>query len=89
MYIKIQCGRQPASEEVVLILVSGACWCSDGELPATLMARAGSVVSQRGGEATLNTSSSPGVADHEGGPNFPVAQQSAICRLGWWWWWWS
>ena len=58
MYIRIQCGRQPASEEVVLNLVSGAYWCSDGELSATLVARAGGVVSQRGEGAALSTSSS-------------------------------
>ena len=48
MYIRIQCGQQPTSEEVVLIMVSGACWCGDSELSVTLGTRAGSVVSQRG-----------------------------------------
>ena len=60
IYIGIQCGHQPASEEVVIALVSGACWCGNGELPASLVAwvGAGGLVSQWGELAALSTSSS-------------------------------
>ena len=81
VYIRIQCRRQPTSEEVVLNLVSGACWCSDGELPATRGPgwRCGESAG-RSCSKHLQQSIPLGVADHEGGSNFPVAR---VCLPQW------